>query len=357
MRSSRKSNEPSITAIDLFCGAGGLTAGLIAGRVKVVAGIDADPLCQFAFETNNPGATFIEKDVCELSGEELDNLWGGAKVRILAGCAPCQPFSTYSQGKNHNRDSRWRLLREFARLVIETLPEFVTMENVPTIESTAVFDEFVQMLGFAGYNVRCSVVNCADFGVPQNRTRLVLLAALECASAPRLTTRRKMTKTVGSAIRRLPQLTAGGQNADDALHRSCRLSPKNLRRIQASVPGGTWQDWPVSLRCKCHRKSSGDGYGAVYGRLTWDEPAPTITTQCYNYGSGRFGHPEQSRSMSLREAAMLQGFRRRYDFESPKDMLPTRTVARLIGNAVPPPLGRAIAASFRASARAARIAD
>jgi DNA (cytosine-5)-methyltransferase 1 len=340
--------QPNIAAIDLFCGAGGLTAGLISGGVNVIAGIDADPICQFPFEENNPGAKFIEKNITEVTGALLNKLWGSAPSRLLAGCAPCQPFSTYSQGRNNSGDSRWGLLREFGRLVKETFPDYVTMENVPSLQHTSLFGEFLALLKNAGYKEWHGVVNCTDIGLPQNRSRLVVLANRKNKRVPRFATAtRKSQATVRTALKGLRPLAAGARDPNDVLHRCARLSSTNLRRICTSVPGGTWRDWPASLRCKCHRKESGDGYLAVYGRLEWDKPAPTMTTQCYNYGSGRFGHPEQARTISLREAAILQGFSETYKFDSPDRDLPTRDIARLIGNAVPPPLGRRLAVSLR----------
>ncbi len=335
--------DQPIVAVDLFCGAGGLTNGLRRGGIRVAAGIDIDPASQFAFESNNPGSIFLNRAVETLSKEDLDELWSGAAVRLLAGCAPCQPFSTYSQGKNISLDSRWRLLDDFARLVRECLPDYVTMENVPTLSDNAVFDEFVDALAQLGYRVWNEVVDCSNYGVPQARRRLVLIASRLGTEAPRIKPRKGPRKTVRQALAAVRPLAMGAVDPKDRTHRCARLSPLNLRRIQASKPGGTWLDWSPALRCKCHQANSGQGYQAVYGRLEWDAPAPTITTQCYNYGSGRFGHPSQDRPISLREAALLQGFPRSYRFESSTDPLSTRDLSRLVGNAVPPPLGLAIA--------------
>jgi DNA (cytosine-5)-methyltransferase 1 len=339
-----------IVAIDLFCGAGGLTCGLRQGGVDVVAGVDADPTSQHAFEQNNPNSRFILKRVEEVTGADLESLWNGAKQRLLAGCAPCQPFSTYSQGKDGPGDNRWHLLDEFARLVTETLPDHVTMENVPTLAATTVFRSFVATLHRYGYSIWHDVVDCRDLGLPQRRARLVLLASRSPSRELRLKKSVSTKRSVRDAIGKVRPLAAGQRDPHDSVHRCARLSKLNLKRIRRSVPGGSWRDWPESLRTKCHRKDTGDGYLAVYGRMSWGHAAPTLTTQCYNYGSGRFGHPEQDRPISLREAAILQGFPRRYRFEQKNNPLPTRDLARLIGNAVPPPLGRKIAQSLRRSA-------
>jgi DNA (cytosine-5)-methyltransferase 1 len=335
----------TIAGIDLFCGAGGLTHGLRLGGIKVVAGIDIDPATRFAFEANNPGAKFILKRIEDISKTQLDQLWDGATERLLAGCAPCQPFSTYSQARSHTEDCRWRLLDEFSRLVRAAEPEHVTMENVPSLRNNPVFLEFLETLISSGYRVWHGVVDCSSFGLPQARYRLVLLATKLGTAAPEL----KMTqlpRSVRETLDGLPRLKAGERDSQDSVHRCARLSVQNLRRIRISSPGGTWRDWPKKLRCRCHRRKTGDGYLAVYGRMQSDGLAPTITTQCYNYGSGRFGHPTQDRAISLREAALLQGFPVNYSFEAPSAIMPTRDLARLIGNAVPPPLGIAIADAF-----------
>lgn len=142
------------------------------------------------------------------------------------------------------------------------------------------------------------------------------------------------------------QFSAGEQNTSDPLHMSASLSELNFSRIKASSAGGTWRDWPIELLADCHRKASGATYPSVYGRMEWDKPAPTITTQCFGYGNGRFGHPEQNRAISLREAAILQTFPADYKFAPEGSELRFNQMGRLIGNAVPVRLGEAIAKSF-----------
>ena len=159
-------------------------------------------------------------------------------------------------------------------------------------------------------------------------------------------TRRKH-KTVKQAIGKMDPLDAGGSCPKDRLHTASNLSPKNMQRIKASKPGGTWRDWPKSLVADCHRSATGKTYPAVYGRMEWDKPAPTMTTQCFGFGNGRFGHPEQDRAISLREAAILQGFPRSYKFVDPDKDLEFVNIGRLIGNAVPVQLGHAVAKSIR----------
>jgi DNA (cytosine-5)-methyltransferase 1 len=342
---STRPRSPSILCIDLFCGAGGFTHGFVREGLAVKAGIDLDAACRHAYETNNP-SVFIEQDVSTLSGADLLALWGKAQVRVLAGCAPCQPFSTYTLRYDQKGHAKWGLMGHFARLVGETRPQVVTMENVSTVRHHGIFDEFVSHLESLGYQVSHQVVDSVHYGVPQSRRRMVLLASLLgpiALEAPSTTS----APSVREAIADLPPLAAGEHSPDDPLHLASPLSPLNLERIRASRPGGSWRDWPPHLVADCHRADTGKSYPSVYGRMEWDKPSPTITTQSYGFGNGRFGHPEQHRAISLREAAILQSFPRNYDFWPADQPVNVRTVGRLIGNAVPPKLGSAIARSIR----------
>ena len=335
-----------IVGVDLFCGLGGLTHGLIAGGVKVVAGYDLDTECRYPYEQNNQGAVFCERDVASLRGDEIKQAWGCASYTLLAGCAPCQPFSTYSRkGRRQRGDSKWDLVEEFARLVFESKPDFVTMENVPQLVDHEVFSRFLTKL--EGYHVWWHVVDCADYGVPQTRKRLVLLASrLGPIALTKASHHKGERPTVRGAIASLRQLKAGELDPDDSLHSACRLSKLNLQRIAASRPGGSWRDWDESLLSECHKRKSGETYPSVYGRMEWDRLSPTITTQCFGYGNGRFGHPEQDRAITLREAALLQTFPSKYVFLKPEEKVRFAVLGRLIGNAVPVEIGRAVAVSM-----------
>jgi DNA (cytosine-5)-methyltransferase 1 len=221
------------------------------------------------------------------------------------------------------------------------------MENVSELRRHSIFHEFVNRLEAAGYETTFSVVSCPDYGVPQHRSRLVLFASLLgplCISPP--THAPDRYPTVHMAIGHLPKLKAGKASSADALHRSSSLSPLNLRRIRASLPGGTWRDWDKDLVAPCHRKRKGKTYPSVYGRMAWDSPSPTITTQFFGFGNGRFGHPEQNRAISLREGALLQTFPPDYEFVEPGRTYYLKTIGRLIGNAVPVRLGEVIGKSI-----------
>lgn len=340
--------EPSIVGVDLFCGLGGLTHGLIRGNVRIVAGVDSDPACRHAYEANNAGARFIEEDIRALTGDDLDSLYQQAPIRLLAGCAPCQPFSTYSQkGRQARTDPKWDLLTDFARLIEETRPELVTMENVPQLKDHSVFENFARRL--RDYWVWCDIVSCERYGVPQTRKRLVLLASRLGPISIRCPSHSSSEEvTVREAIGHLRPIAAGEADPDDPLHAASALSSKNLERIRASRQGGTWRDWDVSLRATCHQKGTGDTYPSVYGRMSWDSLAPTVTTQCFGYGNGRFGHPEQDRAISLREAAILQTFPAAYRFLRDGERPRFNKLGRLIGNAVPVRLGEVVGESLTA---------
>ena len=342
MQNNLKTSK-KVSCVDLFCGAGGLTYGLNQAGISVVAGIDTDPACQYPYEKNNQ-AMFLQTDVGKIASRDVAALFEPSSFKVLAGCAPCQPFSTYSRRYDLRGDRRWNLLEAFAQHALEIQPDVVTMENVPSLSSHQVFRDFVLTLESAGYNVSTEIVDCSNYGVPQSRRRLVMLASRH--GPINLMKGSLRTRSVRQSIEKLPRLAAGESCSRDRVHTASTLSPLNLRRIRVSTPGGTWREWPKRLQLDCHKKKTGQTYPAVYGRMIWDEPAPTITTQCFGYGNGRFGHPEQDRAISLREAAILQSFPRRYKFVAPGADVEFTGVGRMIGNAVPVRLGRAIGNSI-----------
>lgn len=341
--------DDTIEAIDLFCGAGGLTHGLVRAGVDVKLGIDVDPACEYPYTQNND-ADFLLESVENVGGDDLNGRYSDGAVRLLAGCAPCQTFSTYNR-KACPTDRRWWLLLEFGRLIDETEPDLVTMENVPGLEKQKVFSQFVTHLKEKGYFVHHEIVDCALYGLPQRRRRLVLLASR--FGEPKLLSPEEFgaeSKDVRDVIGDLPPLKHGESDPNDPLHKCSALSDLNMRRMKASRPGGTWRDWieqgMEDLVAECHRKSSGKTYPGVYARMKWDEPAPTMTTQFYGFGNGRFGHPEQDRAISLREGAIFQGFPEDYEFVRPGEPVEMKKVGRMIGNAVPVTLGEAIGRSL-----------
>ena len=333
--------------VDLFCGVGGLSHGFFLEGFNVVAGIDNDPSCKYAFEKNN-ASKFIKADLAELSADAVSDLYPKGSIKIFIGCAPCQPFSSYTNKLKKKNEKQWSLLDEFGRLIEEIQPEIVSMENVPSLSSTDVFTDFIVLLKNNNYCVTCKNVYCPDYGVPQRRRRLVLLASKlgEINLIPAIH-RPEEYVTVKSTIGRLPPIAAGETSKKDPLHRAGIMSSTNMERIKHSIPGGTWKDWPKSLLAPCHRKSSGKSYYNVYGRMEWNKISPTITTQFTGFGNGRFGHPEQNRALSLREGALLQTFPINYEFFEHETGYHLTHVAKYIGNAVPVELAKAIAKSIK----------
>jgi DNA (cytosine-5)-methyltransferase 1 len=216
--------------VDLFCGAGGLAYGLKSAGLTVKTGVDLDPSCRHPLEQNT-GAKFEKRDVADVTSENLNEWFGDAEVRVLAGCAPCQPFSTYSQSRK-SKDDRWTLLREFQRLVVEVKPEIVTMENVPGLATQAVWKEFVSALRVLQYKVWWNEVACDEYGVPQSRRRLVLLAS-KLGPIELQKSDNSLKMTVRQAIGELPRVAAGTSWPDDPLHASAGLTETNLSRIEA----------------------------------------------------------------------------------------------------------------------------
>lgn len=336
----------SISIIDLFCGVGGLSRGIVDSGLKVDAGFDLDESCRYAYE-HNTNANFINCDISKTPIEIFAKQFDDGECRAIVGCAPCQPFSTCTPKHNSGvKNSKWNLLNNFTRIVDELNPEIVSMENVPQIVGTEPFIEFIEVLEKNGYFIDYSIINCEDYGIPQKRKRLVLTASVFGQMSVRPPA--KITQhNVWDAIGKLPPLQDGETSKDDPLHCCQKLSELNKKRILNSVPGGTWVDWPEDLVLECHKKTNGKSYKSAYGRMEWFKPSPTITTEFYNYGSGRFGHPEQNRALSLREGALLQTFPYDYEFTPNNKITSISKTATHIGNAVPVLLGKAIGMAIK----------
>jgi DNA (cytosine-5)-methyltransferase 1 len=262
-------------------------------------------------------------------------------VKILAGCAPCQTFSSHTfKVKNRKDDVRWNMIDHFLKGIKGIKPDIISMENVRGITKTEIFSKFLKQVKKLGYKVSYKVVNCADYGMPQNRNRLVFLASkIGDISISKYTHTKENHVPIKNIIKDLPKIKCGTSSKKDKVHKSRNLSELNIKRIKQSIPSGTWRDWDPKLLPDCYKKESGQSYATVYGRMNWDKVSPTITTQFSSYGSGRFGHPEQDRAISIREGALLQTFPKDYDFG---EEIKTVEVSRHIGNAVPPQLGLVI---------------
>lgn len=342
------------SVIDIFCGAGGLTRGFLDIGFPVVVGIDSDVTCRYAYQTNNHGVQFIHSRLEDVTADQIDSHFIANEAKIIVGCAPCQPFSSYTRRYQGTEDifrDKWDLVRIFGDRINSIRPHIISMENVPALLRSDVYAEFKETLANAGYHFYEKVVYAPDYGVPQTRKRLVVLASLfgEITLIPPTHTPEEYP-TVEQTIGALQPLQAGEVDDNDSLHRTRRLSQLNLKRIQQSIPGGTWEDWDDDLLAGCHQRSTGKTYQSVYGRMRGDEPAPTITTQAYSFGSGRFGHYDvnQNRALSLREIALLQTFPQHYEFVDPRvGDYSLQRISRHLGNAVPVRLAQAIARSIQ----------
>lgn len=331
---------PEILAVDVFCGIGGLTHGLRAAGIDVVVGIDIDPSCRYAYETNNFEATFLEADIKDISFNELKPYYKESAFTALVGCAPCQPFSAHTR-RTAVADN-CELVGHFSRLIQEGTPDVVSMENVQGLAKHESFLYLLSVLDDLNYDVDFGILNFFQYGVPQRRRRLVMIASRQ--GQVRLPKPTVYTKNVADYIRDLNPISAGETSSTDPAHASLPLSTTNLARIRQSKPGGSWKDWDKNLVNACHTRAY---YPAPYGRMQWDQPAPTITTQFCYYSTGRFGHPAQDRAISVREAALLQTFPPDYELVDPNADLTIRKLARHVGNAVPVKIGEHIGNSLK----------
>ncbi|NPU84425.1 MAG: DNA cytosine methyltransferase [Syntrophaceae bacterium] len=321
-----------LKAVDLFCGCGGLTVGLKRAGFQVVGAVDVDPLSIKTYRANHHNVTLWETDIRKLEPRKLLDTLGLRKgeLDLLAGCPPCQGFSTMRtrNGAFSVDDPRNDLLIEFERFVKALRPRAVMMENVPGLAGDKRFGTFCSNLKRFGYQGDYCILNAAEYGVPQRRRRLIYLAGMGM-DIP-FAEKNGRQKTVKEAIGGLPK---AGQSGDPVHDMPESRTPKVLEIIQL-IPkdGGSRRDLPVEFQLECHKRC--DGFKDVYGRMAWNDVAPTITSGCFNPSKGRFIHPEENRAITMREAALLQGFPRQYKFPTTDNKT---AVALMIGNALPPP--------------------
>ena len=307
--------------------------------MRIALGLDMDLYSGDTFKLNFPKAKFLLKDICEVPAKTLKKDLP-ARPWLFSGCAPCQPFSRQN-GARSARDSRRGLLDQFSRFIVEWHPEYVFVENVPGLQnigSGGPLGRFIRVLRSNDYAVSFSVLPALWYGVPQRRDRLVLIASESGAvGLPPAThgTGLRPFSTVREWIENLPELKAGETDRKDPVHRASALSEENMKRILATPEGKGRESWPDNLILDCHRRHG--GHTDVYGRLAWDKPASGLTTRCIRLSNGRFGHPEQARALSAREAACLQTFPKSYQFSGN-----LTSIATQIGNAVPPLMARRI---------------
>ena len=311
-------------------------------------GIDVDATAGETYERNNPGSAFVNADVRRISAAEImDGADRGGADLLIAGCAPCQPFSKHADGYRR-RDPRRSLIVRFAEIVEEIRPEYVLVENVPGFARGGNRHrvEFVRAVERRGYRYDERVIDCAEYGIPQSRRRYVLLGAagrsIKIPPGTHEETSRR-PKTVRDAISKYPRIPAGASSRTVPNHTAMRLSRDNLERIRATPhDGGSMSDIPGRMKTRCHTEHA--GHTDTYGRMKWRRPSPTLTCRCNSLSNGRFGHPVQDRAITVREAAALQTFPDDYVFYSS-----TTNNAAHVGNAVPVALARILGEAIAGS--------
>lgn len=331
-----------IVAIDLFCGAGGLTRGLLDAGINVKYGFDIDDDFRSTYDNNNKPAKFFQIDIRHLRGQAIEQLLNlkSDDLFMLAACAPCQPFSRHN--RDHHYDRRKSLLLQVGRILkeLKRKPDFLFVENVPAINEIGqrIVKSFQCILDELRYSYSSGVADAKDYGVPQRRKRFILIGIKKSLYSEPISFPSKTHggngkdllpyRTVKDAISHFPKLRAGNRRESVLNHECANLTPINLKRLAHSRPGGTHRTWPKELVLNCHVDHR--GHSDVYGRMKWDEPSPTLTCRCTSISNGRFGHPGQLRAISVREAAALQTFPDEYEFFGD---LGSKSMQ--VGNAVP----------------------
>jgi len=345
---SRKPDRP-LKAVDFFCGAGGMTCGMMQAGIEVLAGIDIDPSCKETYENNNAPSKFIEEDVISLTPERLVELTGirrGDDSLIFIGCSPCQYWTKIRTTKDKSEKTK-NLLEGFREFVHLFRPGYIVVENVPGLykkRDDNILGKFLESLEGEPYNIlHNNVINTIRYGVPQNRERYLLIASrvVSAVELPEFENIKSLTvRNFIGPDNGFDPIPAGHKDDSDFRHTSANLSDRNLRRLRLTKPdGGTrygWKDDP-ELQIPTY-KGKDEYFRNVYGRMFWDRPAPTITTKFHSLSNGRFGHPEENRAISLREGATLQTFPKDYKFFGSS----IGSISRQIGNAVPPEFARRI---------------
>jgi DNA (cytosine-5)-methyltransferase 1 len=331
-----------LTAVDLFSGCGGLSYGLKKAGFDVAAAVEIDCKAQATFKLNHPDVCLYEQDIRKLDPKVVMREMGlrSGQLDLLAGCPPCQGFSRL-RTKNQVtcvKDDRNNLVVDFLRFVAAMMPKTIMLENVPALEKDRRFTKMRNQLGELGYDAVVHVLDTADYKVPQRRKRLIMLASRvhKPEIAPKAATRitvREALKGVGAPSRTKDKLHAVPENRTLAVRKLIALIPKN---------GGSRSDLGKKFQLECHKRS--EGFYDVYGRMSWDDVAPTITSGCHNPSKGRFLHPSYNRTITLREAALLQGFPKGYAFDVSHGK---EAIALMIGNALPPPFISAHAGTLR----------
>ncbi|HEX6982895.1 MAG TPA: DNA cytosine methyltransferase [Balneolaceae bacterium] len=315
---------------DLFAGCGGLSQGMHDAGFKTKVAIELKADAVKAYKLNHPNTEVIDRDIRKIKISEVKSKLNGQRIHLLAGCPPCQGFSSVRKlnRKASIRDNRNSLVKEYFKMVKGLKPYAIMMENVPGLADYYLFKRIRKKLDDLGYNTKVKIVNVKNYGVPQSRKRLVMVGSLlgdlnvAKGTGEKITVRQKIENLPTPEETEDPMQKIIAKHSERIMER-IRLTPKN---------GGSWKDLPEEYFLDCHKKEN-VGFNDIYGRLRWDDHSTTITGGCLNPSKGRFLHPEQDRVITPREAALLQSFPEDYKFPTG---IPKASLALLIGNALPP---------------------
>lgn len=342
----------SIDIFDFFSGCGGTSKGFELAGLRPVFALDFDEDSSKTFIDNFPEVEFRLSDIKNFESKIVGDLINRDNVTLFCGCAPCQPFTRQNTRKPEGvTDPRRSLLATFGDLIESHLPDYVFVENVPgmqRVKGSSTLNRFSNKLMRLGYDTEIGIVESQNYGVPQRRRRLVLLASkhgrITFPSATNGFAVGEPYSTVRDWISGFPPINAGEAHPDVPNHQAANLSELNLKRIMATPPEGSRSDWPEEFHLDCH-KAGYSGHTDVYGRMRWDGPATGLTTRCISLSNGRFGHPVQHRGISVREAASIQTFPENFEFSGS-----LASQAKQIGNAVPVFLAKAFGNQIAAHA-------
>lgn len=337
-----KKSKKLLHAVDLFSGCGGLSLGLKKAGFNVAAAVEIDSKAQETYRLNHPSVRLYPHDIRALDPAQVlrDAGLRPGQLDLLAGCPPCQGFSRL-RTKNQQTsvdDERNNLVSDFLRFIKVMKPKTVMLENVPALENDTRFLKMRRAIHALGYETVVHVLDAADYSVPQRRKRLIMLASI--VHTPLLAEKALTRITVRKALAGLDS----PKNTSDKLHGMGENRSLEIRKLISLIPkdGGSRRDLPQEYQLECHKRT--DGFSDVYGRMAWDMVSPTITSGCSNPSKGRFLHPSQNRTITLREAAVLQGFPRNYRFNVDHGK---EAIALMIGNALPPPFIAAHAGALK----------
>lgn len=322
-----------LTAIDLFCGAGGLTQGLKQAGFNVLGAVEVNSTFAESYMLNHPTTCLYTDDITNLKVSDMREklLLEVGELDLLAGCPPCQGYSTIgTRNRGEKNDPRNALVYQIVRFAKALNPKTIMMENVPVLASDGRMTSVLELLKDIGYHTDVKVLNMIHYDVPQTRKRMIMLASrLDNIEVENKTVDANEYKTVRKAIGVLEST----EESNDPLHNYVVRRSTHITEMISLVPkdGGSRTDLPDEYQLECHKKTT--GFKDVYGRMSWDYPSPTITGGCISPSKGRFLHPEKNRAITLREASLLQTFPRNYKFSLSSGR---EGVATMIGNALPP---------------------